>query len=301
MAAPKPTPLIAYLGVQQQIDREMAQILLTAAKEAEKIVGGIQGAKGASAAMTSAKMKQASAALRKASGEMYGEVTRTMRTGMKTAAAAAVSSETFVNDALYNAFGARLPALEQAFAYDASNAIEAAYAKAQNGIPLASQVYRTNALTDGSVDRVLNNGILLQQSAAQIASTVAALINPFTPGGTSYAANRLARTELNNAFHTAQINRRADEPWTQGMKWHLSGSHPRPDACNEYATGVNFKGGDPGVFKADAVPGKPHPNCLCYLTTVTDTEEQFIEDFLAGKHDAYMDQQIYKSGLGTVC
>lgn len=301
MPAPKPTPLQAYLGVQVKVDREMAKILMGAAKEAERIVGGIQGSKGAASALQAGKMKQASAALRAASASMYGEVTATMKAGMKRAAEAAVGSETFVNDALFNAFGERLPALEQAFSYSAANAIDAAYAKAQNGIPLASQVYQTNALTDGRVDAVVNNGILLQQSAAQIAATVAGLINPLTPGGTSYAANRLARTELNNAFHTAQINRRKDEPWTQGFKWHLSGSHPRPDQCNEYATGVNFKDGDPGVFKPEDVPGKPHPNCLCFLTTVTDSEAKFIEDFLAGKHDAYMDKQIYGSGIGTVC
>lgn len=301
MPAAKPTPLQHYLLVQQKVDREMAKILLTAAKEAEAIVLANAGKAGAGSAYETARMKQASKALRESSAAMWGNVNSTLKVGMKRAAEAAVNSETFVNDALQSAFGARIPALEQAFAYNAANAVEAVYAKAQNGIPLASQVYRTNALADGRVDKVLHNGILLQQSARQIAANVKGLINPNTPGGVSYAANRLARTELNNAFHTSQVHRRADEPWTEGFKWHLSGSHPKPDECNEYATSVNFKGGEPGVFKPDQVPGKPHPQCLCHITTVTVSEDQFVEDFLAGKHTAYMDKQIYSSGVGTVC
>lgn len=301
MAAPKPTPLQAYLGVESVVDKEMARILLDAAKEAERIVLATAGSKGAAAALERGKMRQASKALREASAAMYGDVTRTMKAGMKKAAAEAVGAETFVNDVLQSAFGSSIPALEQAFRYNAANAIEATYARAQNGIPLSAQVYHTAALTNGRVDQVVNNGILLQKSAAQIAKDVRASIDPNVKGGVSYAAQRLARTELNNAFHTAQIARRSDEPWTEGFLWHLSGSHPKPDECNEYAERVNFKGGEPGVFKPGDAPRKPHPQCLCYLTTVTIDEEDFINGFLDGKYDSYMDEQIYKSGLGTVC
>jgi hypothetical protein len=145
------------------------------------------------------------------------------------------------------------------------------------------------------VDKEIQRALALQLSHEQLAKRVKALVNPRVPGGISYAAERLARTEINNAFHTSQIARREGEPWTEGMKWHLSGSHPRPDACNDYASRSNFSGGGPGVFKPGTVPGKPHPNCLCYVTTVTISEDEFIDGFLGGRFDRYVDTTILRS------
>jgi hypothetical protein len=80
---------------------------------------------------------------------------------------------------------------------------------------------------------------------------------------------RLARTELNNAFHLSQIYSFYDRPYILGVKWNLSESHPRPDECNEYAQGDHVGMGS-GVFRVQDTPAKPHPNCFCYLTPVID-------------------------------
>lgn len=164
----------------------------------------------------------------------------------------------------------------------------------ENGMSLSEKVYRTQALTNGLVDKEIGRSLLLGEGHTKLAKRVKGLINPATPGGVSYAASRLARTELNSAFHYTQIDQRAGEPWTAGMKWELSGSHPVPDECNAYASSVHYSGGDPGVFKADDVPGKPHPNCLCYLTTVQVGEEEMMQKFLNGDYDSYIDGQIQK-------
>lgn len=280
----------------------MAKILLDAAKEAEGIIVSSAGSKGVGAAVERARMQQASRELRKAAESMWGtQITPTMKKGMEAAAVAAVNSETFVNDVLQQALGARFQALEDAFAFDAKNSVDNLRAKAANTIPLSEQVYRSKALANGLVEKEIQRAIALRTSAKQLADRVRHLISPNTAGGVSYAANRLARTEINNAFHHAQIARRADEPWTEGMKWNLSGSHPKPDQCNEYAEKSHFKNGDTGVFRPSEVPGKPHPNCLCYLTTVTVGEDEFINNFLKGDYNAYIEQEIYRSGIGTVC
>ena len=49
----------------------------------------------------------------------------------------------------------------------------------------------------------------------------------------------------------------------------LSGSHPRPDQCNVYASWM-VRGSS-----AYEVRASPNPNCLCFLTYVTPSVEEF--------------------------
>lgn len=296
------TPLQAYIGVQQTVDKHMAAVLLDAAEEAERIIKKSAGSKGVGVAVERARMQQASRELRRLSDSLWqGEILPGVQTGAAKAAVAAVNSEKFVGDVLEKALGQRFRALEDAIAFSAANSVDNLRAKDKNAIPLSEQVYRSQALADGWVNKEVQRALALQQSAAQLAERVATMILPSTPGGVSYAANRLARTEINNAFHRAQIDRRSQEPWTQGFKWNLSGSHPKPDECNVYAERVNYKDGPPGVFKPNQAPAKPHPNCLCYLTTVTVSEDDFVDAFLNGDYNRYMDEEIYGSGIGTSC
>lgn len=108
-------------------------------------------------------------------------------------------------------------------------------------------------------------GILTQQDPRKIAQDVERYIKPTTPGGTHYAALRVARTEMNNAFHDTARQEAKGSPWTQSMQWHLSGRHPEPDECNEYADTDKHALGK-GAFPVDDVPDKPHPQCLCFVT-----------------------------------
>lgn len=288
-------PLQAYLGVQKVADRDMARILLDAAKEAESLLS-----KGGSDPLDAARLRIASRELRKQAAEMWGgAITASMKEGMAASAVAAVNSEQYVGDVLYAATGSRFKALEDAVAFNAKNSVDTLRAKDKNAIPLSSQVYKTQALSNGWVDREVKRALALQMSWKQLADRVSHLINPNTAGGVSYAAKRLARTEINNAFHRAQIDRRSEEPWTEGFKWNLSRSHPERDKCNDYAEEDHGHG--PGVFAVGKAPGKPHPNCLCFLTTVVVEEDEFIDNFFKGKYSSYIDETIYKSGIGVMC
>lgn len=290
-----PNPLQRYAAVQSVVDRELAAILRDAANEGERILARLAGKKGLGAAMERRQVAEATRALRRLQAEMWGHVTQATAAGMARAGMQVAEAENLVNRLLFNpVFGGPIPELERAMQIRAQVAIKNYKARMDNGISLSEQVYKTNALSNGLVDREINRGLLLGRTANQIASSVRGLIHPDTPGGVSYAANRLARTEINNAFHRAQIDQRIDSPFTTGFKWHLSGSHPRPDACNDYADGVHFKDGEKGVFQPGGVPGKPHPNCLCFLTTEQISEEEFIEGFIQGKYNTYIDEQVYK-------
>lgn len=129
---------------------------------------------------------------------------------------------------------------------------------------LSLRVYRNAALSSGKIESIIRQEIIKGTSARQIANRVKPFIDPKTPGGVSYAAQRLGRTELNNAFHSAQVAE-ADRDWVNGVKWNLSSSHPHTDICNTYAE--HKEDGLPrGVWSKGSVPSKPHPQCLCFMT-----------------------------------
>jgi hypothetical protein len=136
----------------------------------------------------------------------------------------------------------------------------------------------------------VNAGLLLGYSANKIAGMVRDLVKPNVAGGVSYAAFRLARTEINHAYQTAQEARYADEPWSTGMEWHLSNSHPEKDICDLLAT-QDLHGLGKGVYPFGEVPVE-HPNGLCYRTPVQVDEDEFVDRFLDGEYDEYLDQEL---------
>lgn len=141
---------------------------------------------------------------------------------------------------------------------------------------LSKQVYKTKQLSAGWVDDIINKGLVSGWSAQQLAKAVVPSISPNVPGGVSYAANRLARTEINNAYHAASWDRYNRSAIVDEVEWMLSSSHPEDDICNDYAL--------ESPFKKNAVPAKPHPNCYCYIMPRLPTEEEFLDRLFAGEY-----------------
>jgi hypothetical protein len=146
-------------------------------------------------------------------------------------------------------------------------------------LELSSAVYRNEALSNKAVQRIVQQGIIRGFSAKEIARDVAYLIKPGTPGGVSYAAMRLGRTELNNAFHARQVAE-AERPWVNGVKWNRSKSHPKHDICDTYAE--HDAGLGKGVWEKGTVPDKPHPHCFCYMTYDVMDEQEALQLILSG-------------------
>lgn len=224
--------------------------------------------------------------------QQWRTINKQTEAGMARAARAAAEAENAVNRVLFDAAGRSYQDLGAAMRAQAEAGVANLAAKGANNIPLSRQVYRSSAWSNNILDRTIRRGILLGLSSKELAASVRRFIDPATPGGASYAANRLARTELNNAFHRTQINIRKDDPWTEGFKWNLSGSHPRADVCNELAEESHSRGGAPGVFGVGDVPGKPHPQCLCFLTTETISQDDFVSAMVAGRYDSYIDKTV---------
>lgn len=143
-------------------------------------------------------------------------------------------------------------------------------------VPLSQRVYRTEVAVGRQLDRRINSALARGLTAQEMAREMREFINPSTPGGVRYAALRLARTEINNALHAMAIEAARNRPWITALEWHTSRSHPRPDECD------NLRGKQ---FKPDEVPRKPHPQCFCCITPVTQDDDDFIDAIVNGEYD----------------
>lgn len=161
-----------------------------------------------------------------------------------------------------------------------------------NNMTLSDRVWRNSERAKAGLNQAIDNGLALGKSAAEIANDVSKYLRPDVPGGASSAAMRLGRTEVLNAYHTTSVRKYQETPWVEFVQWNLSGSHPRPDECNEYAEDVPIPRGDPGVYRPMDVPSKPHPNCLCYVTPVVMDLDKYVKNFQSGKYDEYIDRQM---------
>lgn len=154
-------------------------------------------------------------------------------------------------------------------------------------VPLKDRVYNSEVNIGSKVDKMVNSALARGLSAVEFASEVRQFINPATPGGVRYAAMRLARTEINNAAHAMAIESVRETPWVEEMKWTLSGSHGRPDICDQYAHGGP---NSDGRYPKRSVPMKPHPHCLCYPIAITDDDEEFERKLLGGEYNQYLEK-----------
>lgn len=265
-------------------DRELAAILRDAAGEADRILAAMPDG-GVGIAVRRAQYQLAANSLREISQDLWHSVSVVVRRGIVRSAADAAQGQITLLNVLGRSGAPRslLDSLVASTRFTAQH-VQSRYI---NNIDLSPTVWRNQHLTNGRLDRTINQGLALGKSAREIAKDVSGMIRPDVRGGVSYAAMRLGRTELNNAFHATSVRMAQEQPWVEGMKWELSGSHPVPDICNEMAE-QDHSGLGTGVYPIGEVPPKPHPNCLCYTTTITPGREEFINRLIAGDYDGHM-------------
>jgi hypothetical protein len=151
---------------------------------------------------------------------------------------------------------------------------------------LSTNVYRSEKLANNWVKTKVNSIILRNGSAKDIATAVQDSIKPTAPGGASYAALRLGRTELNNAFHATSVSVAQNRPWVQNMGWYLSATHiidpMHPEICEQYSR---------QNFTVDKVPPKPHPQCRCYVAPKLISYDAFLANLTAGQYSSWTEGQ----------
>ena len=168
-----------------------------------------------------------------------------------------------------------------------------------DGFNLSDRVWRLQQYTQKSILDITTQGIMSGISAVELAKQVEGFLLKRGPawttgikrsvtgrGTVAYNALRLARTEINQAYHWVQKEMAKENPMLIGQKWNLSNTHPTdwppsaaymgyPEICDYYAKHDHHGLGE-GVFPPGEAP-PDHPNGLCYLTDVWKPVEEILD------------------------
>lgn len=263
-------PFRPYLIQQEKMDRELRRVLREAALDAARRIQALGPNIGSQtrAAQLALVIRQ----IRDNNQDLWlKEIEPIIKKYYPRVEAVADRASGTLRSLLVNAVGetAAESLEESSAATSASGFVLDALRRARE---LSQRVYRNAQLSSGRIERLIRAGIIQGLSAKELAKSVKDYIRPDVKGGVAYAAMRLARTEINNAFHERQKQVIAEKPWALAV-WNLSKSHPHRDVCNDLAEG--------GPYEADEVPDKPHPQCLCYLSYQLAPEKDIVAMIVA--------------------
>lgn len=272
-----------YIIVQLGADKELKKVLSEAAEDAYKRIRLLDSNGTFSARVRQAQIRMVVQEVKTVTKEIFGAASDIIIRGQKAEAVQAVVAFGETDNKYLRAVFDQTHGKTTVDSFIDGQKVQAQLQVANvvsrmiNDVPLSRRVYRSESLANQWVQRSINASLLRGDSAKDLAEMVRSHIKPNTPGGISYAAMRLGRTELNNAFHATTINLAKDRPWVEQMKWYLSSTHVKVgdgDLCDQYA--------NIGNFYVDQVPVKPHPQCRCYTAPVLEPFSAFTDRLLAG-------------------
>ena len=272
--------------VQRKSEKEIRALLTQTANQLERDLRRVRPG-----STREAQLRESMIAVRRRLAQMWEKQGNYIRANRELAIAEAVRSSVdwdrlLVSDASmpYN----KKHMLRQGMKDSAERNVELMIRRfSSENLELSRQVYRTQALASGWVQREINEGIGKGASADDIAKAVRHMVLPTTPGGVAYAAKRLARTEINLAYHKATVAESLGKPWISGLSWRLSTSHVGEDRCDFLARQDDYGLGR-GTYPVDELPDPPHPQCMCYKVPATVEPDDFVDGFLNGQYDDYL-------------
>lgn len=102
-------------------------------------------------------------------------------------------------------------------------------------------------------------------------------------------AQRLARTETNIAYRTADYTRWQQLPFVSGIRICLSNNHPINDICDAVSAKSPSEPGTKGIFPKDFKWTGWHPNCRCYQVPVLAKDgdvDKMLDNIMDGEDPA---------------
>jgi hypothetical protein len=162
-----------------------------------------------------------------------------------------------------------------------------------NGYRLSDRLWKQRGALRHELDTMVREAIARGDDGLKVAKDIERYLNPrYAPtrnakgkiirdgrkgvltakprsGTGSYPARRLMRTEISRAH--GEATKATAYKLGLALRWRLSGSHPKPDKCDENAQG-NSRGLPPsapgGVYWPQDFPPYPsHPQDLCHVQT----------------------------------
>lgn len=283
---PGEPPIRTFARSAKKTDGAILRLLALSADEAAKRAKLLKGA------ARGAEYNLRAAALHQAMRDLWEGVGYLTIFGEHDVADAALNSNLMLQKRYYSKFP---KSVQEMLEFQARSGLDSYISRQENTLPLSRRIIKNYDLWQKKIDQQIDMGLLQGQSADEISQRVKNMINPKVMGGVKYAAMRIGRTEVANAFHLTTIRNTREQPWVRGYKWNLSGSHGKPDVCNEYAEDDHDNMGA-GIFKKANVPGKPHPQCLCYLTVASMSDSDFINAYNKGRFNQYLQSRVATPG-----
>lgn len=273
--------LAKYAVIQGKTDTKIRTVLIDAAEDASNRILSLGQKSTFSAGVRIVQIRLAIHETKIVLHDVFNKVLPIVKAGVSDEAAAAVDGLTetdrrYLREALGSVSATEyfIESQRQAARNGVAHAISSVTGSRE---PLSTRVYKSRSLANNWVQRLITSSIVRGDSATDLAKAVRAHIKPNPVGGTSYAAMRLGRTELNNAFHATAIEISKDRPWIEGMRWRTSRVHePNP---LEICTQLNDQ-----IFSVESVPKKPHPQCRCFVTPELLPFEVFAAHLTAGQY-----------------
>jgi hypothetical protein len=261
-----PNPLQDYLRVQQKVDVRMRTILIQAALTTARKILLLSKKNGVGARTREAQLGLFLEYLKQEQTDLWVHTIYPLIVkSMSEAAGSAENAANYIDEVLRTAVGDR----QAEFLLDGIKVqarIASQFDLSSRARVLSGRVWKNVDTNVSRIQRIVQKHLVVGSvNARELAADVRRFIDPNTKGGASYAAMRLARTEINGAFHDRQRTIAESRPWVKSAQWHLSRSHPHKDRCDLIASG-HSEGLRPGHYNTDAIPDKPHPQCLCYVT-----------------------------------
>lgn len=289
---PREVWLKQYLKIQAEYDHKIHKVLIDASDDIDKqiIELDVFGAK-VSTQVRRAQLIGAQGVITNVLLELYKSVGSVVREGQQKAALEAMKDaiewSDYVFDHLYIPADKR-KALKESLETTAQRNVGAMITRVlKTERPLSSRLYKSYRTSKVLIDRMVNSHLAKGSSADDLAKDIRELVRPTAPGGVSYVAKRLARTEIGNAFHAQNIAAAQEFPWIDTVTWNLSKTHAArssgPCRCELYSQQRTFPSGE--------VPAKPHPNCLCYIVPVVPDLDFLLHNIQSGLYDNWVNQR----------
>lgn len=172
--------------------------------------------------------------------------------------------------------------------YMANNdALKAFQTRVSGGMNLSKRVWRLSNTYRAAIEDILSLGIEHGTSAVTLSKRLSKYLNDFPSMRAAYGKKygraskakdceyqsiRLARSEINMAYRTAEQKRWQQADFIVGYEIRLSAVHhermPHGDICDILA----------GRYPKSFIWTGWHPNDLCYVTPIMKTEEEFFGD-----------------------
>lgn len=270
-------------GLRQQrlTEAQVRRLLREASEQISQQIYSHIGPRGLDVALRQATYEEIRIVLSQIERQLWLGIRRTVEDGVSSMTQRIVRQQSHLASILGDALGVEERAILQDAVEAMTDRIRLNYL---NTYDISPRIDANILQMRGRIDAVVEQGIAREATARQIAGDVGRLIRPNSPGGTSYNATRLSRTELNESFHRVSRASYQGQPWVEALKWELSGSHPEPDVCDELAENDENNLGR-GVWPKLQTPSPPHPHCMCHLVPITVSRREFVSQYKSGQYD----------------